>query len=290
MMISEETRNSIRKFCRELVSEYPEAQWDLNSPHMFSIIPDDIKNIDKSKGAYLPLFGKYFQSYNEALSKLRRERALEYLKERELKERFWHFVCEIIADYKTLRDITKLEAKINEFLTDISKPVIDFEVLIPILNIDMREHQINIGDVIIRKLNDQDLKKLGFLDTDIGHFLSEKFKLTDSTVVIVPEKGNNPELVVLRARNKADLIMRALQASLSTNPFLHEEEMLLKQGEFVIYRKRENPSEGGYVWQRGYEPIPIEINDNFQKVLKTLPLRSRIYLKKITPSIFQKDL
>jgi len=149
-------------------------------------------------------------------------------------------------------------------LSSISRPIVNYDIPIPILNLDVKESQIKIGDVAIRKLTEKDFEELGFSRASIHerYFFD---KIANNTVAIVRENGNKPEFIVLRAREEADLAIRVLQISLAMNLLIHEEQILFRQGKFVAYLECKNPSNRGYQWQRGYEPLPMEIDDNFSK-------------------------
>jgi hypothetical protein len=276
--IGKETQTSIRTLCKKLTLEYPQAEWEPNRtlPLLIGVVPDDI-NIDKSKPRSIFLFGEYYRAYHETLERLRKEVALEYMDCHELKERFWHFVCEVVIGYEAYRDVTYLDRRINEFLSGITKPVADFEILVPILNLDVKDSEIRIGNVSIRKLTQEGLEELGF---PREHYCFDR--IANNTVAIIPEKGNAPGLIVDRARKKADIVMRVLQASISMNLFVFEEKTLFRQGKCVAYRETGNPSNRGFVWHRGYEPIPLELSDVFRSSVDN-------FLEKI-PELYQGEL
>lgn len=83
------------------------------------------------------------------------------MEDRDLKERFWHFICEIIAGYSIYREASKLKAKIDEFLSSILKPIVDYEVLVPILHLDAKESEIKIGKIIVKKFDEESLERWG---------------------------------------------------------------------------------------------------------------------------------
>lgn len=258
--ISKQTYNSIYKLCKKLILEFPTARWNGSIPYMVGIVPDDIY-IDMSDGRYLVLFGDYYWAYHEVLNRLRKEMVLEYLEDRDLKETLWRFICEIVAEYRTYRrDVNKLKAKIQEFLSSISRPIVNYEVLVPIVYLDVKDSKLKIGDVILKKFSEEDLEKWG-----IRKEWAAYIEMANKTIAIIQEKGNNPSLVCERARRKADFVIKVLQTSLLTNRFIHDEQVLFKQGKFVAYRETKNPSHIGCLWQRGYEPIPLEINERLEK-------------------------
>lgn len=257
--ISEETRISIRKLCRKLTLNYPKAKWEpsRNEPVMLTAIPGDTGATRNRP--FIPLFGEFYVAYQEALELLRNEATLEYMDYHELKEGFWSFIYEVIADYETYRDSVRLDQRIDEFLSGITKPVVSFEVLVPISNLDMKDSEIKIGNYTIRTLTREALERFGLPKE---HYWFDK--IAGKTVAIIPERGNNPSLVVDRARKRADIVIRTLQASLATNLPVHEEKLLFGQGAFVVYRESCNSLSCGCMWNRSREPIPLELNDTFK--------------------------
>ncbi len=273
--ISKETKKLFRKFCIKLTVEYPKSEFtEKSKSYMVGPVPDDIK-IDRFKGNNFILYDEYYLLYREVLAELRSETCLEYLKDRELKDALWHFTCEIIADYKTYRDSNKLKKKIDVFLDSLSKPLEDYEVLIPILYLIVKDSEFTLDDVIIKKLDETFLKEYGIRGE--RNALHKKYfeEIVNKTGAIILEKGNNPELVCERAREKADFIIRILQTSLSTNRQLHDENVLFKQNESIFFRKKDIPSSVRGYWQRSYKPIPIEIDKNYEnsinKFLSNIP-------------------
>ncbi|VVB52936.1 Uncharacterised protein [uncultured archaeon] len=242
--ISKTTKKLIYDFSRKLTLEYPKDEITGESTaHMSCYVPDDIK-IDRSNGNDFILYDKYYWLYLKVFAGLRGEKVLEYLKDRELEDAFWHFTCEIIDDYKIYLDSTKLKQKIEAFSESLSKPLEDYEVLIPILNLDVKDSEFKFGDIILKKLKGPFLEEFG-LKNESNAFNQNFFeKIVDKTGAIILEKGNSSELVVKRAKIKADFIIRMLQASISTNhkEILYDNNLLFEQGEFIVYRTKIIPS------------------------------------------------
>lgn len=269
--ISKTTKKSIYTFCRKLTLGYPKNEFTMeNTSYMCGHVPDEI-SIDRSNGNDFILYGEYYWLYDKVLAELRGELVLEYLKDQELKDAFWYFTCEIIAGYQAYKDSDELNKKIDVFLNDFSKPLEDYEILIPILNIDVKDSKFKFNGITIKKLEEHFLEEYG-IKKDKNAFHMKFFNhIVNKTGAIILEKGNNPNLVHKRARRKADFVIRILQASLSTNINLHDKNLLFKQDEYSFIRKKGNSSSiGGHLGTR-YKPIPIEINkDSENKINKFL--------------------
>jgi hypothetical protein len=263
--ISKTTKKLIYDFSRKLTLEYPKDEITGESTaYMSYYVPDDIK-IDRSNGNDFILYDEYYWLYHQVLAELKGEIVLEYLKDRELEDAFWHFTCEIIADYQIYKDSKKLKQKIDAFLHSLSKPLEDYEVLIPILNLDVKDSEFKFGDIILKKLKGLFLEEFG-IKNESNAFKDNIFeKIVDKTGAIILVKGNSPELVVKRAKIKADLIIRILQTSISTNhkDILYDNNLLFEQGEFIVHRRKIIPSFVGVQYKRKYEPILTEIGKDY---------------------------
>jgi len=254
--MSRDLSKKIYKFCRKLTLEYPGGKFNGKSS-MMGYVPDDIE-VDRSKGNYFVLYDEYYRDYHDVLDALRADLSLEYLKENELKDALWHFTCEIIAGYSVYRNTDRLKEKINEFLSSMLRPLEEYEVLIPILYLDVKAVEIKIGDVTIKKFDEFALQD--------WRIPSDVFRETaNKTLAIIPEKGNNPKLICDRARRKADFIIRILQVSLSTDLYIHDENLLFKQDEYLFYRKKETPSSLRRQWQSRYKFPPLVIDEKLEK-------------------------
>lgn len=252
-----EIYNLIRPFCRKLVLECHTDKFEKETVnHMMCYIPDDI-DIDRSKGDYIFLFGEYYLQYGEILEKLKKERRLEYLNPRDLKDIFWHFICEIIIDHDIYRkDLKKLDNKIGEFLASLSKPLEEYEIIVPLLNIDIKDFEFKMGNITVKKINKKFLEGLG----------SDMQNVIGSTGVIIIEKGNNPRSICERAIDKADFIIKILRISLHQNISIHDEDLLFRRGDVILYKKVDDLSIYGVYrgLKRGRISIPIEINQKYK--------------------------
>lgn len=259
MSVGRETARCIRKLCRSLVLEYPKDRYDPKRHpfHMSGYVPEDINKEQPP----VDLYGKYYLLYKEALNHLRKELALEYLRDRDLKDSLWHFVCEVITNISTFKDFEKLDGKISEFLSGVVRPIEEFEVLVPILGLDLKDAEIQIGQVVLKKSDEKNLEEwTGLHKKECDPDIYSKF--ANRSVAAVHERGNNHRSVCDRARERVNFTIRVLQVALTTNPFIHDEETLFKQSEWIAY-KRNNVIEAR--WKRGYRPILREIDVSLGK-------------------------
>nr|WAI00008.1 MAG: HEPN domain-containing protein [Candidatus Methanoperedens sp.] len=223
--------------------------------------------------------------YNETLAGLRCESVLEYLDDQELDDAFHHFTCKIIENKQIYKkDLEKLSQEIEAFFNSISKQLEEYEVLIPILNLDANDSKFRIRDITIKKIGKKSLEEFG-LKKEYENILFGNFfeKTVDKTVAIIPEKGNNPKLVCERARKKADYAIRVLQVALAISS-LHHLALLFKQDVIIYYRIKNNPSSVRGYWQRGYKPLGLEINADYENRINEFLSNTQVIIEKQKPS------
>ncbi|MCJ7615964.1 MAG: hypothetical protein MUO43_05455, partial [Desulfobacterales bacterium] len=145
---------------------------------------------------------------------------------------------------------------------DSSKQLEDYEVLIPILNLDVKDSEFRIGDIIVKKMGEKSLEEFG-IKKEFKNILVKNLyeNIVDKTAVIIPIRGNNITIICEDARKKADYAIRVLQVALSSQWGLTDLALLFKQDGIIYYRIKNNPSSVRGYWQRGYKPLGLEIRD-----------------------------
>lgn len=274
MLISKETVTEIEKFCIVLFTGYPKDEYDpeKHRSHLVRDKPNDIQ--EGGKGVFL--YGKYHSFYHRALSLLGNEQAIEYLRKRELEEELWHLTCELILQRDSFKNIGDVKSRVHEFLEGIAKPLVDYEILVPLSSIDVGDKTITIDDSLLRKFNSDALKEWGILEekcppNTYGRFL-------EKSCLVIQERGNNGHLACNRARDKARYLVKLLQVALSSSRVLTEMELLFSIGSEVAIRDAGDPGSAGFDWKRGFIPIHRNIDDLLEKSIVT-------FLEKVNPIV-----
>lgn len=278
MDVSKKTVESLNKLCGALYLEYPK---DSYKPEAKQSIMSRIKPNDIKEGSdYVELYGKYHWLYRQVLSLLRKELSLEFLKDRELDEELWHLTCEIILLRPSFSNFNAVKKRIRQFTFDIVKPIIEYEVLIPILYIDVRDKIIQIGDSIIKSFDETKLIEWGITKESGSPYTFQRF--LNKSCFIIREKGNNEHLACNRAREKAYFLMKLLQVALTSSRVLHDVELLYKLGSEVAIREVNQPDNVGFDWIRGFTPIRREIDDKLESDVNS-------FFEKVSSTIFDGD-
>ena len=142
----------------------------------------------------------------------------------------------------------------------------EYEVLIPILNLDVKDSEFRIGDITVKKMGEKSLEEFG-MKKEFKNILVKNLyeNIVDKTAVIIPIRGNNITIICEDARRKADYAIRVLQVALSSQWGLTDLALLFKQNETIIYRKKNTPSSVVGNWHLGHRPVGLEIDEGYEK-------------------------
>lgn len=232
---------------------------------MSGVIPEELltPELKKLNHTSMVLSGKDREQFYSVFDKLREDRATEYLSDKEIKDRLWFLLCDVFINRSVYKDGSKLKNKIDEFLSDLCKPEIEHEVMFKVLNFDVGLKQLQFWDCLITKYDRQALIDWGF-DPSRRHIREVK-DFEDQTQIIVKERGNNPGLIIKRAREKAKRRLKALQVYLSERNYLYDEQLLFELAEDAAVRKLDSPSGVLSSWTRKRSPWGLEYYDAFEK-------------------------
>ena len=279
MAISEKGIRSLNALGGALFLEYPKdsPNPELNRGRMWRVKPSDIE--EGLEGVHL--FGKYHWLYHQAIHSLKQELSLEFMSDRDLDDALWHLTCEIILQRSSFSDWGAVKNRIKEFASQIAQPIINFEILIPLLNIDVGEKNIQIGNSFLRKFDETTLNEWGITKETGSPHTYDRF--LNKSCYLIEEKGNNQHLVCNRAREKAYFLTKLLQVSLDASRVYRPYQLLYSLGTEVAIRLKDSPENVGFDWVRGFSPIPPEIDDKLEADINS-------FLRKTRSTLFTNEL
>ncbi|GAH66635.1 unnamed protein product, partial [marine sediment metagenome] len=186
MPISNESIKDLDKLCIALYSEYPKDKYDPEKHHSRLIRkkPGDIEE----GGAGVFLYGKYYQLYHRAFFVLRNEKAVEFMRNNELEDELWRLTCEVILQRSLFSGIGEVKKRVRKFSVDIAKPLDDYEILVPILNIDVGDKILQIDDSIIKKFDSDALLEWGISEDTYYPYTYNRF--LNKSCFVIREEGN----------------------------------------------------------------------------------------------------
>lgn len=204
-------------------------------------IPKDLITHEMKKAGHtaLILTGKEVGSYYKSFDMLRRAPELEYLTDKELKDYLWRLECEVFVnrqEYK--KDLSKLNEKLEEFVSKLIKPLTEHDVMFVIENFKIGEAEINLGDCTLRHFTHDDLLGWGFAQHKMWQGSIKEY--ADKTLLIVKEVGNNPDLIAERARKKADLRLHTLRIAFAERSFTPDKQLRFRLSDEFVVREAEN--------------------------------------------------
>jgi len=258
MVISQETVKILRKLCGALYLEYLEdkpIREKVLVGDMIRVKPDDIIE----GGRFVRIYGHYHQLYNEAFEALRSESSLEYMINRDLDEELWHLVCEIILKKSSFLSFQEVIERVKHFTRDIDKPIDEYEVLIPILNLNLQNNIIQLGDHYIKNFDAKSLNEWGLNKGKTRKKIYERF--LNRSCLVIREKGNNRNLICNRAREKAYFLIKLLQVSFANSIKIHSYQLLYEIDKGVLCKLVKKPKDISYDWKRSIFKIPLNFDE-----------------------------
>lgn len=202
-------KNLLKKFL--LIGIETDQQKEIFMEYMGNWIPkQEAPRIFQENG--LSFSGNEKQLCSQSYFSLRDDTQTEYLKDKELNERLYDLVLEVIGDNAKFKKPTELTNKIEEFLGNIIKPLKEYEVLFKIQNMDAKFEELVFWDCKIARYDKTSLIGWGFQEEK--RYLHGINDFENQNLILVKEKGNNTSEVFKRARIKASKRLRTLQTYL----------------------------------------------------------------------------
>lgn len=205
--------------------------------HRTGVIPEDLYTDESRKQRWitLDLSGLDYQNFLEVLELLELDPASEFLSKAERQERLWHLFCDAYLNRKTYTGAKQQEDRIDAFLSDVRRSLRDYEVLIPVEHFTIVDGTLALWDFKLEKITHE---SLGARGVDVNTCIIEGFfqNRTESTTMIISEKGTSPKHACERARNKAILNLKIMQVYYSYSRTVNEQQLLFQMSEFAIVR------------------------------------------------------
>ena len=94
-------------------------------------------------------------------------------------------------------------------------------------------------------------------------------EIENKPLIVLKEFGNNPNLVVERAIEKARIRLKALQIALSASTVLHDEDLLFDLSEYSVLRKVDDAKYVSTGWKRSRAAYALHYNKGLGTLLAT---------------------
>ncbi|HEV8427460.1 MAG TPA: hypothetical protein VGQ41_06075 [Pyrinomonadaceae bacterium] len=201
-------------------------------------IPEDLitQELKVAGHTTLVLSGPEAERYEHNLSLLRSEPEVEYATDKELKDQLWRLECEVFVNKREFKkDLSKLNHRVEDFIASLIKPLADHEVLIPVEYLSVGSQEIVLGDCKLRTFSEDQLLAWGFGQHEMWRDLLHMY--VDKTVIVVKEIGNSPQLIIERARRKAEHALHALRIGFSKRRFTHERQLKFRLSPHNVVRE-----------------------------------------------------
>src|SRR5205085_250214 len=117
----------------------------------------------------------------------RKDRQVEYLDDKQLKERIWYLTCEVLIHREKFKENARLKEKITFFLNELFRPLEEYEFLFRIDRFSIGDSRIDMSGCSIFSFDEQSLKDWGI--TGMERALIGNFEFAHQTLLLVKEIG-----------------------------------------------------------------------------------------------------
>jgi len=270
--LSSQTQQNLVELVRLLTENKGRSEreaWQL--PFKWGVIPEDIE-YDKPEGESLIISGQEYIQYDKCVKSLGAESSLEYLSKREIDKELWHFVCEAFFESYLLKDKASIKRKVNLFQERLSKPIEQYEVLIPIENgLRLGGHNFEIAGIKLFEMSENDALNWS-ITKDKPLYSNFYDAVVNKAVALLYEKGCDPWKAADRARERLTTALNILRVALLIDHEsrvigwkIHDEQMLFKQGEHIGVKKLGGTDLLLPGWRLGFRSIEFMVNDIISK-------------------------
>lgn len=225
------------------------------------VIPDELHTDESRKKEWgvLTLLGPDYHNFHKALELFEEDQESEFLSKAEHQDRMWFLFCEAYLNRNTLLDETMLKELVDIFLREVRRYERVYEVLIPIENFEILDGTLPLWDFKLEKISRESLKAKGvdINNRTVGGFFKNQ---SETTAMIISEKGTSPKHVCERARNKAIFNQRIMQAYFSYSTTLNEQQLLFEMSEFAIVKDVASSTGVLTQWKAKRKPYGLKLS------------------------------
>jgi hypothetical protein len=277
MSFQPQTTKALRKLGETLIDGKGTSMAGLPLvPVRLIAVADDIPN--ENQIGYIRLNADGDAAYHHGLAQLRTEPELEYLSDDELDAHLGHLTSEMYLGSSSLKDNRRLKSLLESFENRILKPLEDYEVIIPISDLKLESSPIEIGGVRLYDMTPENAAAMG-IEKENPHRQPLFEALVGHTVASVISRGNDPEKVVERAREKLRTALNLLRLALVDHTTriilwkIHDSQLMFRDGEYYVIRKKlkASPSDTLMGWKLGpYRTHILTVDDKIYKQAEEL--------------------
>lgn len=225
------------------------------------VIPDELHTNESREKEWgvLTLLGPDYHNFHKALELFEEDQESEFLSKAEHQDRMWFLFCEAYLNRNTLLDETMLKELVDIFLREVRRYERVYEVLIPIENFEILDGTLPLWDFKLEKITRESLKAKGvdINNRTVGGFFKN---LSETTAMIISGKGTSPKHVCERARNKAILNLKIMQAYCSYSTTVNEQHLLFEMSEDAIVRDVASSTDVLTQWKARRKPYGFKFS------------------------------
>ena len=270
MKISINTRQCLFDLAKSILDNKNRSRGEWGWPFRLGKIPEDVR-CTELEGGSLITSGEEYAHYRKCLTLLGTEALLKDISVQELDKELWHFFCEVFCDPNAFRNNSGIQNAVNGLLKRLNKPVIQYEVLIPLeKHLQLNGHIIELAGVKFIRMTEADVVGWG-IDKDKSP-VHERFcdAAIGNTVALMCEQCHGSDKAIENAREKLTAALNALRVALLIDHDPHlvgwrilDEQMLFNAGEELAIREKGGSTPVSIGFYAGFRSFQFIIDDVF---------------------------
>jgi hypothetical protein len=248
----------------------PEIELDWFPPR-YGKIPADVKCAAVKEDSLLIGSKEENARYQNCLAFLCNEDSLKHVAYSELDKELWHFYCEIYCDSAKFKNDSEIKSVVNALLKRLNKPLIDYEVLIPLeKQLQLNGNTFDLAGVRFMQMSEVDIVNWG-IDKNISVFHTKFYDaIIGKSVALLYEQCHGSDKAVENARKKLNAALNMLRVALLLDHDprivswrIHDEEMLFCADEQYAVRQKGSSSPAQFGFHRGFRCVQFTIDSAY---------------------------
>jgi hypothetical protein len=273
-MFSRNTIEYFFKLAKSLIENSSKRDIPTSWPLMGGVIPVDI-NTNKVDDNTLYLTGELYKAYGICLLSLLNEKKLEYLSQRTIDKELWHLTCEVFFNPDLYKSEENLNKAFSSFQERLKKPIVEYEILVPIENLKLGTYQYEINGIKLFEMSAEFAEQWSVRKDNV---IDEKAYKEALGKVVASFRENSADIdkATELARDRVNALIDTLRVSLLIDHkprivewIIHDEQMLFTKSEMLFIRKNTSTDLGVSYWERCFRPVELKIDDTYNKQLIT---------------------
>jgi hypothetical protein len=260
-----ETRKLLRQLAIAMAGQTVQVSVHPVYGQWTNFIPNDLRASLEDPDS-LTLAGDRLSLYRACLKALAHDTKLEHLTADEIEHELWHFSCDVHLHQREHRYQGVRNARVDALVERVLRPLETYEVMLPVDHLRLSDGPLDIRGARLVQLDEQAARAWGISPDDLL-FHSDRF--ADRAVAIVEVDAGSRDAAVRLARIEVDTVLHILRAcSIGFRARIWDGQLLQQRGGYYAVRKRDVSGKWISGWDRGFQPIVLELEGALRQYLE----------------------